>query len=707
MNSCRCTRSSIHFQNRSDKLTSRCWLAGMALFFAVGLTACGTGGGKTTTLALETNPTTVAGGSQTVFTAFIDHNNGQFMGANWTLTSKGAACSPGCGNLANPTNNGSPGNGDTATITYTAPSFYANPVTITATSVENPSSSGSDTLTIQTQAPQLAVQPQTLGAVVIGVGYLPQTLQAIGGVSPYIWSVGSGNLPAGMQLSSSGVVSGTPTAGGVSNFEVQVQDSVGSVAMGNQSIDVVDPQSLSITGVTIHPGSTDPQLATITTSDGSQVDLWGDKDANGLAIAARTIQVQTAGASPSSTTFTLDSSGNLIQFQGTNGTVFNLSWQANVGTVVGYTPDGNAIVGPFQITLPTAASAIQTSALNRQRSVRAATATSVPLNDFQVQVNHCSKPAQDATVKMSLADSLQPSVSLSTIYAEQSAPGIYDAQIPVLIPSAVQATAVSYCDSVAAALQPIADLVSAFTTAQSAVNLVCATIVAVPVIATDGLVAPVAAEVYEGCVVAIGATSILGAVYNGVQLASGLQGPSPLRSYCDNGIPAIANLINKGVIFVEVTASIPGQAPITASSPAYGGQGPFPGSGLSPIVVNFNTGGACDIVGNWSGGWSRVDGQGTTHTGTLSAAIANSAATPGTYVVDLTVTDSHGATRYIFPGTPTEENQLGTSFGFGPAVVEGVSGTAEGFLVPNGTAMGGTFAGQAKNAAGGWNMIKQ
>jgi hypothetical protein len=103
-------------------------------------------GQKTTTLSLQAPPASIAAGSQAVFTATISHNNGQFKGATWTLT----GCSSGCGTLTNPTNVGSAGNGDTATITYTAPAIAPTPnsITVTAASVENPQSSGSGTFTI-------------------------------------------------------------------------------------------------------------------------------------------------------------------------------------------------------------------------------------------------------------------------------------------------------------------------------------------------------------------------------------------------------------------------------------------------------------------------------------------------------------------------------------------------------------------------------
>ena len=51
------------------------------------------------------------------------------------------------------------------------------------------------------------------------------SLSASRGVSPYTWKVVSGQLPAGLSLSSVGNITGTPTAAGQSNFAVQVTDS--------------------------------------------------------------------------------------------------------------------------------------------------------------------------------------------------------------------------------------------------------------------------------------------------------------------------------------------------------------------------------------------------------------------------------------------------------------------------------------------------
>jgi hypothetical protein len=51
------------------------------------------------------------------------------------------------------------------------------------------------------------------------------TLAATGGTTPYTWSLTSGTLPTGLTLAAgTGVISGTPTATGTSNFTVKVSD---------------------------------------------------------------------------------------------------------------------------------------------------------------------------------------------------------------------------------------------------------------------------------------------------------------------------------------------------------------------------------------------------------------------------------------------------------------------------------------------------
>ena len=71
----------------------------------------------------------------------------------------------------------------------------------------------------------LAVTTTSLPNAFINVPY-SATLAASGGTPPYAWSITAGTLPAGLTLSSAGVISGTPgKTGSVSNFTVKVTDS--------------------------------------------------------------------------------------------------------------------------------------------------------------------------------------------------------------------------------------------------------------------------------------------------------------------------------------------------------------------------------------------------------------------------------------------------------------------------------------------------
>jgi endo-1,3-1,4-beta-glycanase ExoK len=64
------------------------------------------------------------------------------------------------------------------------------------------------------------------GLVSFPVGtFLQRTMDTTGGTAPYKWSLASGTLPAGITLSTAGVLSGTPTAVGDATITLQTLDS--------------------------------------------------------------------------------------------------------------------------------------------------------------------------------------------------------------------------------------------------------------------------------------------------------------------------------------------------------------------------------------------------------------------------------------------------------------------------------------------------
>jgi streptogramin lyase len=56
------------------------------------------------------------------------------------------------------------------------------------------------------------------------------SLQATGGISPYAWSVQSGQLPPGLTLSTDGQITGTPLLSGIFEFTVRVTDTLSATA---------------------------------------------------------------------------------------------------------------------------------------------------------------------------------------------------------------------------------------------------------------------------------------------------------------------------------------------------------------------------------------------------------------------------------------------------------------------------------------------
>ena len=83
------------------------------------------------------------------------------------------------------------------------------------------------------------------------------TLSATGGTPPYSWSLASGSLPTGLALSSSGVISGTPSASGTYSFSVKVTDSAAQTATsGTLSLTVnAAVAALQVTTTTLPSGT--------------------------------------------------------------------------------------------------------------------------------------------------------------------------------------------------------------------------------------------------------------------------------------------------------------------------------------------------------------------------------------------------------------------------------------------------------------------
>ena len=82
------------------------------------------------------------------------------------------------------------------------------------------------TWTISTCGATITLAPGSLPPATVGTPY-GQTITASGGTAPYTFAVTAGALPAGLGLSSAGVLSGTPTTAGTATFTVTAADATG------------------------------------------------------------------------------------------------------------------------------------------------------------------------------------------------------------------------------------------------------------------------------------------------------------------------------------------------------------------------------------------------------------------------------------------------------------------------------------------------
>lgn len=88
------------------------------------------------------------------------------------------------------------------------------------------------TFSINVNCPALAITTSPLSSGTVGQAY-SFSIQTSGGQAPITFSLASGSLPPGLSLSSTGVISGTPTSSGTYIFTIRAMD---SCTTGAQSI---------------------------------------------------------------------------------------------------------------------------------------------------------------------------------------------------------------------------------------------------------------------------------------------------------------------------------------------------------------------------------------------------------------------------------------------------------------------------------------
>ncbi len=100
---------------------------------------------------------------------------------------------------------------------------------------------GEVTVTLNVTCPTIIIAPSTLTDSLVGAPYTPVQFTQTGSPTAVTWTLQSGALPAGMTLTSGGMLSGTPTATGTFTFTARATDTNGCFGEQTFTIHITCP----------------------------------------------------------------------------------------------------------------------------------------------------------------------------------------------------------------------------------------------------------------------------------------------------------------------------------------------------------------------------------------------------------------------------------------------------------------------------------
>ena len=95
-----------------------------------------------------------------------------------------------------------------------------------------------------TPVPAVAITTISLPTGITDSSY-SSILTVTGGTVPYTWSLASGSLPIGLNLSSTGVLGGTPMTAGTFSVSVKVTDANALTATQPLTLTIINPLGIS------------------------------------------------------------------------------------------------------------------------------------------------------------------------------------------------------------------------------------------------------------------------------------------------------------------------------------------------------------------------------------------------------------------------------------------------------------------------------
>jgi len=313
--------------------------------------------------------------------------------------------------------------------------------TVSVSDTGNPVQTKTASLSISVSATPLRIGTTSLPGGTVNGAY-SQTLSVSGGTPGYVWSIASGSLPAGLSLSPSGVISGTPSATGTATFVASVTDSSNPAQKATVSLSIntaatpLNVSSANFTQVTYGR----PYSATLQANGGTPGYKWSVASGNlpaGLSLDSTTGSISGTPLTGGATSFTaaVQDSGSPIQTAAAQVTI-NVSAAplaitastlpaVTVGGTYAQTLQATGGSSPYQWSI-TSGQLPAGMTLSPVTGTITGTPTTAGTSTFTATATDTSNPTQTASLVMSLAVNTQlapASVAQLSISAPASTTG--------------------------------------------------------------------------------------------------------------------------------------------------------------------------------------------------------------------------------------------------------------------------------------------
>lgn len=136
---------------------------------------------------------------------------------------------------------------------------------------------------------QVTIATSTLPIGTVGSTY-SYSIPASGGTPPYVWSLSSGTLPAGLGLTTKGTIHGTPVASGTTTFTIAAQDSEAVPSSTSATFSLAVESQLVVTSISLPSATIDVNYtANLEAAGGTAPYAWSLPEGNlppGMSFSA-------------------------------------------------------------------------------------------------------------------------------------------------------------------------------------------------------------------------------------------------------------------------------------------------------------------------------------------------------------------------------------------------------------------------------------